>query len=138
MEFLLQREQSTSKSTPGKLYLIQNEKPVFFCYTLEDVVRAVKIKGQTAIPEGRYRVVVTMSNRFKKRLPLLLLVPNFEGVRLHGGNTHENTEGCPLLGKNRDSLDRISNCAPAVKSIIQLIDAASARKEQVWIEVKNV
>lgn len=137
MKLLIQREASTEKSTPGKLYLIQNEKPVFFCYTLEDVVRDVKIKGKTAIPSGNYRIIVNMSNRFKKRLPLLLNVPNFEGVRLHGGNTHENTEGCPLLGKNRDSLDRISNCADAVKAIIQLIDAATARKEQVYLVIKN-
>lgn len=136
MELLLQREKSTTKSTAGQLFLVK-ENPVFFCYTLEDVVRAIKIKGETAIPSGSYRVVVTMSNRFKKRLPLLLNVPDFEGVRLHGGNDSGDTEGCLLLGKKRDSVDRISNCAPAVDAIIQLIDAATARREETWIEIKN-
>lgn len=136
MELLLQREGVTDKSTYGTLSLIKGS-PVFFCYTLEDVVRAVKIPKKTAIPAGRYRVILTLSNRFKKILPLLVNVQGFAGVRLHGGNTSENTEGCPLLGTVRNDKDRISNCAPAVNAIIQLMKAAQARKEDVFIEVKN-
>lgn len=82
--------------TIGKLYI----EGQYLCDTLEDAVRPEKIQGKTAIPEGTYQVIMNMSNRFKKIMPLLIDVPNYEGVRIHSGNTPEDTEGCILLGKN--------------------------------------
>ena len=90
MRFILKREPSEKTYTHGKLYAVNeyDGKEAFLCHTLEDVVRdaGVKIHGQTAIPKGTYELIVSFSNRFKKRLPLLLNVPNFEGIRIHGGN----------------------------------------------------
>lgn len=70
----------------------------FQCFTLEDKIRDIKIDGKTAIPKGKYKVILNMSNRFQKVLPLLIDVPNFAGVRIHSGNTHVDTEGCILVG----------------------------------------
>lgn len=77
---------------------------VYFCKTLEDTVRleGVKAKGKTAIPYGKYQVITNHSNRFKRVMPLLLNVPGFEGVRIHTGNTAGDTEGCILLGYERE------------------------------------
>ena len=98
IELQLNRIAKNHLYTIGKLY-IQNQ---YFADTLEDTVRLLgdKIKGRTAIPEGRHKIIFTMSNRFKKLMPLLLNVPNFEGVRIHSGNKPEDTEGCILIGKN--------------------------------------
>ncbi len=99
MKLYLKRIHKTEHSTIGELYIDGK----FQCYTLEDVEREVKIKNETAIPKGTYKIVITYSNRFKKQLPLLLNVPNFEGIRIHSGNTNHNTEGCILIGQTRSN-----------------------------------
>jgi len=86
------------------------------CYTLEDKERDVKIKSETAIPKGTYKVIINQSNRFKKLLPLLLNVPNFEGVRIHPGNTNHDTEGCILVGRTK-SKDFIGQSRKAFESL---------------------
>lgn len=94
--FILDRRWFTDKSTIGEFIM----DGLVFCYTLEDTCRAkgIKIYGATAIPAGRYELKITMSQRFKYDTPILLSVPNFEGVRIHKGNTDEDTEGCILVG----------------------------------------
>jgi len=86
------------------------------CYTLEDKERDVKIKSETAIPKGTYKVIINQSNRFKKLLPLLLNVPNFEGVRIHPGNSNHDTEGCILVGRTK-SKDFIGQSRKAFESL---------------------
>ena len=80
---------------------------LYFCDTLEPTWRdyahgGYKVKGHSAIPEGRYPVVVSWSPKFQQWLPLLLHVPKFEGIRIHAGNTCCDTAGCILLGENRE------------------------------------
>lgn len=108
MDLLLRRIYRGAKYTIGRLYI----DGVYFCDTLEDTdrdlkqtddvkdIRRRKIKGQTAIPLGTYNVILNRSNRFKKILPLLESVPCYEGVRIHSGNTHVDTDGCVLVGYN--------------------------------------
>lgn len=118
---LLKRRKSSAKSTQGTLYL--NGK--FECHTLEDVVRPVKIKGETAIPAGTYKVIVNRSNRFKRLLPLLIDVPNFEGVRIHPGNKAEDTEGCILVG-DTISTDFIGNSRIAFDRLFKKLEEADS------------
>jgi hypothetical protein len=98
MQITVKRLHKTDTSTIGELSI----DGLFQCYTLEDAERAVKIKGETAIPKGTYKVIINESNRFKRLLPLLLDVPNFEGVRIHSGNSNHDTEGCILVGQSRN------------------------------------
>lgn len=100
MKLVLKRQGSTEESTIGELYV----DGVLECYTLEDVVRSgSKVYGQTAIPVGTYEVIITMSPRFKRKLPLLVKVPGYEGIRIHPGNTANDTEGCILVGTGHTS-----------------------------------
>jgi hypothetical protein len=93
------------------------------CYTLEDLERDVKIKGETAIPKGTYKVIINQSNRFKRLLPLLLDVPGFEGVRIHSGNTNHDTEGCILVGRTRSD-DFIGQSRKAFDSLFKKMNKA--------------
>lgn len=116
-----------SEGTPGDL-IINRE---VFCYTLEDKVQQVKIPGETCIPAGKYRVDLTYSERFERTLPLLLNVPGFDGIRMHGGNTTADTSGCILCGFKITGLNGIANCKLAIDSIIEFLK----RDEINWIEI---
>ena len=99
MEIALKRRWFNEKATIGEMFL--DGDSFRFCYTLEDKCRTdgIKVPGATCISEGRYEIVLNYSDRFKRIMPLLLNVPNFNGVRIHSGNTSEHTEGCVLVGR---------------------------------------
>lgn len=111
----------------------------YFCDTLEDRVRDLahekKVAGQTAIPAGKYGVVVNVSPRFGRKLPRLLSVPGFEGILIHRGNTAADTAGCILLGENKVR-GKVINSTPYELKLIGLIDRAQAEGETVTIEIK--
>ena len=109
MKIKIAREILTETETLGSLYINDN----FFCYTLEDKDRGLKdtdrledilkkkVKRATAIPSGTYKVKLSVSNRFKRLMPEILNVKGFAGIRMHGGNSHLDSEGCPLIARNR-------------------------------------
>ena len=119
MQITVKRLHKTDTSTIGELLI----DGIFECYTLEDVERPVKIKAETAIPKGTYKVIINQSNRFKRLMPLLLNVPNFEGVRIHAGNTNHDTEGCILVGRTR-SKDFIGQSRKAYEKLFKKMQAA--------------
>ena len=142
MELELKRSVKTNKSTIGELTV----NGVFECFILEDKDRGLrkdmpiselivmKIKARTAIPTGRYEIVVSFSDKFQKMLPLLLDVPAFAGIRIHPGNTDANTEGCLLPGKTKFP-DMIGSSRVAFTALFDKIKAALQR-EKIFITVK--
>lgn len=137
MKIRVERRDFSQTTTIGVMFVDE----AFQCYTLEDVDRHLesggeKIYGATAIPRGVYRVKLTMSNRFKRVLPLLENVPNFLGIRIHAGNDHTNTEGCILVGTGTNHDNKLFNSRIALESLIERIEAADRRGEEVWLEVK--
>lgn len=131
MKLDLIRKEFTDHSTIGNL-LIDNE---FFCFTLEDAVREIKIPGQTAIPYGSYNVITNYSNRFKRIMPLIESVPGFDGVRIHTGNTDKNTEGCILIGY-RKGVDKISESKLAFTAFMQRL-TKGLKDGKVKIEIRT-
>ena len=109
MDLKLIRRYRNDKYTIGDLYI----DGVWFSNVLEDTdrgltddmseeeIKKIKVYGKTAIPTGRYKVEVTYSPKFKRYLPILLDVKGFSGIRIHSGNTAEDTLGCLLVGFNK-------------------------------------
>jgi hypothetical protein len=132
MELILIRKHFTEKYTIGKLFSEQK----YICDTFEDVVRDLndinhdgdfddegegKIYGKTAIPCGRYKVLISHSVKLKRILPILLKVPGFTGIRIHGGRNETWTEGCILVGENtiKGQLVNYGYWETTVKNILQ-------------------
>ena len=133
MNLTLHRQPSQPWGTLGRLSIDGEPE----CWTCEDVVRdGPKILHETAIPAGRYRVVINRSQRFQKMLPQLLNVPGFEGIRIHAGNSQADTSGCILVGLARTALG-VLRSRKAMDRLQPQIAAALARGEDVWIEVVN-
>lgn len=139
MELALTRISLGDTCTIGELHADGE----WICFTLEDKVREVegqpvekwKVAGETAIARGRYRVTLTMSDRFKRIMPLLLGVLGFVGIRIHWGNTDKDTEGCLLVGLTTAG-NLIYKSRAAFDKLFPLIQAAIARGEEVWITIK--
>lgn len=121
------------------------------CVGIEDVVRGpaeAKVYGKTAIPAGTYRVRVTLSNRFKRRLPLLVNMPGGTirfggnliddcGVRIHPGNTAADTDGCLLPGSafGADGAS-VSASRIAFDRLFLLIEQAVTNNEPITLTIK--
>lgn len=135
MELTVTRLYKKSEYTIGKM-LVDGYK---FCDTLEDRVRDLKkerkVYGETAIPEGRYRVIMTFSPKFKRQMPLLCAVPYFEAIRIHAGNRATDSAGCILVGENKIKGGLINSRMWSDK-LNELIDAAIEREEKVYITIK--
>lgn len=130
MNLKLIRKDFTEESTIGELY-VDGE---FECFILEDTVRDTKIYGKTAIPYGVYDIKITHSPRFKRHLPLLLNVPNYQGVRIHVGNYPKDTEGCLLPGKTKGK-DFVGNSKTAFNELYRKMVRATERGETLSIEI---
>ena len=126
------REPSTAAATMGILLI----DGVFACWTLEDVVREVKIPGETAIPAGRYNVRLSLSQRFQKLLPEVLAVPGFAGIRVHAGNTQADTAGCLLVGRIRAD-DRVEESKLALMHVMEQLRRATTAGDPITITIED-
>ncbi len=149
MNLTLQRLTPPGKArTFGKLVI----DDVFVCFTLEDEVREQlgqpvadwKIKSATAIPStafagAAYRVTLEPSARFGADTITVHDVPGFKYIRVHGGNTEADTEGCPLLGMQVNAAGIVGGTSrPAVALVKGRIAEALNRGEEVWLTINNL
>jgi len=143
MEIRVKRIARKDGYTIGRMSL-NNE---YFCDTLEDTDRglkdtmqvneilAKKVKGQTAIPTGKYDVILTFSPKFKRVLPLLLNVPGYQYIRVHHGNLPSSTDGCLLVGENKVK-GQIINSRATLEKLMSVLLECEKKKEKVIITIE--
>jgi len=143
MEIRVKRIARKDGYTIGKMYI----NGAYFCDTLEDTDRGLKDtmqvneiltkkrKGVTAIPTGKYDVVLTFSPKFKRVLPLLLNVPGYQYIRVHHGNLPSSTDGCLLVGENKIK-GQIINSRATLEKLMSVLLECEKKKEKVTILIE--
>nr|DAV22890.1 MAG TPA: Protein of unknown function (DUF2778) [Caudoviricetes sp.] len=143
MQILIQRHALKAGYTIGRMEI--NGR--YFCDTLEDTDRglresmtedeiaALKVKGATAIPTGTYRIdMQTRSPRFGRVLPRLVSVKGYAGVLIHSGNTAADTEGCILVGENRER-GKVLNSRATLEHLLVFLREAQAEGEEIELTI---
>ena len=109
MQVMITRNWKKPDYTIGRIFV----NNAFFCNSMEDTdrglrqgmpleeIKRLKVYGKTAIPTGTYTILMTYSPKYKKKMPQVMNIPGFEGIRIHPGNTPEDTLGCILPGDNK-------------------------------------
>lgn len=97
-----------------------------------------------AIPVGRYQIVLTASDRAKRGLlwsprenhvlPLLLNVPDHDGIRIVAMDRVDDLDGCLAVGVRRVG-DMIEESRIALIALMAKLDAALALRETLWCDV---
>lgn len=113
----------------------------------DETIAGIKVRAETAIPIGTYRVRFTyspkyadvMRSRYGREdgcMPLLHGVPGFRGIRIHSGNDEGDTAGCLLPGFDVDpSSFRVGRSRAACTELYRIIEQAEADGRQVWIAI---
>ena len=149
MKLEVLRFSSQSDSTNGLLFDVTEGKRRFLCYTLEDEHRKEKVKGETRVPAGTYRITLRKTGGFHGRylakygdmhkgMLWVRDVHGFEYILIHTGNTDEHTAGCLLVGSSQqENISKgdgfIGASGTAYKKIYPPIAAALEAGEEVTI-----
>lgn len=97
--------------------MFDTDKKLGTYYTLE--------RKSKLVPVGLYDIDLTYSPKFKKKLPLVhsKSVSERRGIRIHAGNTVNDTEGCILVGNISSLTDRrISESNIAVNQLVNAMN----------------
>ena len=151
MKLTLKRIARKEGYTIGRLYI----DDAYFCDTLEDrdrgleesmpldMIKRIKVKGETAIPTGTYELSMRhISPKYSRKkafaftggvMPRLLNVPGYEGVLIHSGNTAADSEGCILVGENK-AVGKVLNSMATFKALWSVLN--QRKSEPITITVQ--
>ena len=141
MELILIRHY-LDNATVGKLYEIRGEERRYICDILERPRPINDTKHKGCIPEGTYEVKITPSQKFKALLPQLMKVKGFTGIRIHSGNTIDDSLGCLLtatdITKNNDGTIWGTQSRIALNKLINFIKNEKNVKISIVRSAKSV
>lgn len=142
IKLTLKRFAFKDKYTIGRLYI----NGLYFCDTLEDkdrglydwlsegYIKEIKVKHQTAIPYGIYKVLWSYSPKYKRMMPEVLNVKGFSGIRIHSGNTADDSSGCILLGFNKE-VGKVLDSKKTCKKFYEIIEECYNKGASIQLEI---
>lgn len=152
MRLKLNRKYKKSSYTIGQLFV----DGVRLCDTIEDKDRGLKssmslseiigkkVYGTTAIPTGTYKVILSVSPKFKNKVwgkkygglvPEITNVKGYSGVRIHPANYDKDVEGCIGPGDNKVKGGVVNSTIRYYELMDKHILPAWTRKEEIVIEI---
>lgn len=155
MKITVKRFADNGDTTMGLFYI----DGIFKCFTIEDEERSVKVKGETRIPNGIYKLGLRKEGGYHakyskkyegmhKGMLCIYNKPNwkiekdglsFQYILIHTGNTDEHTMGCLLLNNAVDGKKFIgSSSVDAYKAVYPIIANAIEKGEEVTIEYIDI
>jgi hypothetical protein len=155
MELTVKRIADNGDTTIGVLYI----DGIFQCFTIEDEERITKKKGETRVPDGKYKVDLRQAGGFHNRYAAkygskhvgMLCIHNrpdwklenkglsFQFILIHTGNTDDHTAGCLLLNDGVSGTTFTgSSSVNAYKRIYPKIAKAIRAGEDVTIEYVDI
>lgn len=146
LQLYIHRRAFCEDYTIGTLYML-TPAPVKICDTLEDKDRGLsqslslsqnkklKVYGKTAIPTGTYKLGIHFWSKYRINVPHILNVPAFEGILIHNGTTHRNTEGCPLVGENT-AVGQLTNGKHWMNKVTEMV-AEALKKGEATITISH-
>lgn len=148
--YKLQRYSDNGNSTQGLLMILDNVKPVFKCYVLEDEYREEKVIGETRIDAGLYEIkkrqeLTPLTKRYREKFDWfdyhleLQAVPRHDFIYIHIGNDEKDTAGCLLVQDkaNNNTIEEgfNSSSTPAFKRIYLEISRRLDQGNRVFLRV---
>ena len=151
VELEVWRYRGTTIATLGHFMLRGESTWEQLCFALEDRSRplGVKVRGTTRIPAGRYAIELRTEGGMHARYQVgqgaghrgmlwLRDVPGFKWVYIHIGNDDDDTEGCILVGEDRNEAACTIGRSRAAYSRIYPRIAAAIEAEGAWITLRDL
>lgn len=142
LHLTLIRKWKKSDYTIGQLYAGGR----LICNTVEDADRGLnmymketeiknkKVYAETAIPAGTYKLAVSVSPKFKRKLIEVLNVPGYSGIRIHKGNTAKDSAGCIIPGENKIQ-GGVINSTKYEELLTSMVESALNNKEEAYLTI---
>lgn len=106
-------------------------------------INQIKVKGSTAIPKGTYKVILSVSPKFKDRpwgkkynglVPEILNVKGFSSIRIHPGTDASSTSGCLIVGDNT-KVGMVTNSTKRYYELMDMLVPAWDKGEEIILEI---
>lgn len=113
-----------SKSTVGILEIIENNRVIFMCKTLENLFEGYERNKDLRIPPDEYKLYWRNSPSKGRKVHVYNeMCPKDRCIMFHVGNKEEDTLGCILLGINeRSDNDWVFNSTIATKDFERIME----------------